>query len=289
MRVGVIGTGAMGRHIAVNCLAAGHSVIVYNRTLARADELRSFGADVADSVGPTCRSDVIIIILADNTTLKNVVFESPEFFSSFAANSVHVSASTISVSMAKRLAIAHAGRGGQFMAAPIMGRPEMAASRQISLLAAGDQSTYERCLPVFESISQNVRLVSETLWHANLMKLCGNFLLLSAVETLAEIFALLPTEGIAPSVFLDAMNQTLLTTSFYQSYGKRMILGEFQPPGFKLGLACKDSSLLREILTERGIRLPISDVLHARLESAVSRGHKDYDAAALVLKTLHDC
>ena len=156
MRVGVIGTGAMGRPIAVNCLAAGHSVIVYNRTRARADGLRPFGAEVADSVGPTCRCDVVITILADDTALENVAFESPEFFSSFAANSVHVSANTISVSMAKRLATAHAGRGGQFMAGPIMGRPEMAASRQISLLAAGDQSAYERCLPVFESISQNV-------------------------------------------------------------------------------------------------------------------------------------
>ena len=86
MRVGVIGTGAMGGPIAVNCLAAGHSVIVYNRTRARADELPSFGAEVADSVGPTCSCDVVITILADDTALENVAFESPEIFSSYAAN-----------------------------------------------------------------------------------------------------------------------------------------------------------------------------------------------------------
>ena len=142
MRVVVIGIGAMGKPIAVSCLVAGHSVIVYNRSRARADELRSFGAEVADSVGPTCGCDVVITILADDSAPENVAFASPEFFSSFAANSVHVSASKISVSMAKRLAKAHAERGGQFMAAPIMGRPEMAASRQISLLVAGDPLTY---------------------------------------------------------------------------------------------------------------------------------------------------
>jgi 3-hydroxyisobutyrate dehydrogenase-like beta-hydroxyacid dehydrogenase len=289
MRVGVIGTGAMGRPIAVNCLAAGHSVIVYNRTRARADELQSFGAEVADSVCQTCSCDVVITILADDAALENVAFESQEFFSSFATDSVHVSASTISVGMARRLAKAHADRGGQFMAAPIMGRPEMAASRQISLLAAGDRSMYERCLPVLESISQNVLLVSEVPWHANLLKLCGNFLLLSAVETLAEIFAFLPTEGVAPLVFLEVMNETLLSMPFYQSYGRRMISGEFLPSGFKLGLACKDSSLLREILTEREIRLPISDALHSRLESAVRLGYKDHDTAALALTIQDDC
>jgi 3-hydroxyisobutyrate dehydrogenase-like beta-hydroxyacid dehydrogenase len=280
MRVGVIGTGTMGRPIAINCLAAGHSVIAYNRTRARADELRSFGAEVADSVGQTCGCDVVITILADDRALENVAFESQEFFSSFAANSVHVSASTISMSMAKRLAKTHSERGGQFLAAPIMGRPEMAASRQISLLAGGSRSTYEQCLPVLESISRNVRLVCEVPRQANLLKLCGNFLLL---------FALLPKEGIAPLVFLEVMNQTLLSMPFYQSYGTRMISGEFLPSGFQLGLACKDSSLLREILAEHGIRLPISDVLQTRLESAVSRGYKDHDTAALALTMQQDC
>lgn len=238
---------------------------------------------------PLVRHAVVITILADDAALENVAFESPAFFSSFAANTVHVSASTISVSMAKRLVKAHAERGGQFMAAPIIGRPEMAASRQISLLAAGGRSTYERCLPVLESFSQNVRLVSEVPWHANLLKLCGNLLLLSAVETLAEIFALLPMEGAAPSVFLDVMKQTLLSMPFYESYGGRKVSGNFLPGGFKLGLACKDSLLLPEILTERGIRLPIGDALQTRLESAVSRGYKDQDIAALILTMQHDC
>ena len=289
MRVGVIGAGAMGRPIAVNCLTAGHSVVVYNRTRARADELRSYGAEVAESVCQACCCDVVISLLADDAALETVAFESQGFFSSFATNSVHVSASTISAGMSRRLAKAHADQGGQFVAAPIMGRPEMAAARQISFLAAGDRSAYSRCLPVLESISRDVRFVSEMPWHANLLKLCGNFLLLSAVETLAEIFALLPAEGVAPSVFLDVMSKTLLSMPFYQSYGRRMISGEFLPPGFRLELACKDSSLLRETLTERGIRLPMSEALHTRLEAAVSLGYKDHDTAALALAMQHEC
>jgi 3-hydroxyisobutyrate dehydrogenase-like beta-hydroxyacid dehydrogenase len=289
MRVGVIGTGAMGRPIAMNCLTAGHSVIVYNRTRAKADELQSFGAEVASSVYQTCSCDVVITILADDAALEDVVFRSQEFFSSFTTNSVHISASTISVSMAKKLADAHADRGVPFLAAPIMGRPEMAVSRKIALLAAGERSAYERCLPVLESISQNIRLVSHVPWHANLLKLCGNFLLLSAIETLAEIFAFLPEEGIAPSRFLEVMDQTLFSIPFYQSYGTRMIAGEFLPSGFRLELARKDSSLLREILNERGIRLPINDAIHTRLESAVSQGYKDHDTAALALTMQYEC
>jgi 3-hydroxyisobutyrate dehydrogenase-like beta-hydroxyacid dehydrogenase len=113
----------MGRPIAMNCLAAGHSVIVYNRTRAKADELQSFGAEVASSVYQTCSCDVVITILADDAALEDIVFKSQEFFSSFTTNSVHISASTISVSMARRLANAHADRGVSFLAAPIMGRP----------------------------------------------------------------------------------------------------------------------------------------------------------------------
>lgn len=179
MRVGVIGTGAMGWPIAVNCLAAGHSVIVDNRTRARADELRSFGAEVPDSVGPTCSCDVVITILADDTALENVDFGSQSF---------SLRSRQTRSRFRKHDQREHGEEAGQgsrragplFMAAPIMGRPEMAASRQISLLAAGDRSTYERCLAVLESISQNVRLVSEMPWHASLLKLCGNFLFLSA-------------------------------------------------------------------------------------------------------------
>jgi 3-hydroxyisobutyrate dehydrogenase-like beta-hydroxyacid dehydrogenase len=217
--------------------------------------LRSFGAEVADSVGQTYGCDGVITILADDTALENVGFESQEFFSSFAANSVHVSASTISMSMAKRLAKTHAEQGGQFLAAPIMGRPEMAASRQISLLAGGGRSTYKQCLAVLESVSQNVRLVCDEPWQANLLKLCENFLLLSAVETLAEIFALLPTGGVAPSVFLEVMNQTLLNMPFDQSYGPRMISGEFLPSGFQRlheqFAATRDSSRARNQTTNK--------------------------------------
>jgi 3-hydroxyisobutyrate dehydrogenase-like beta-hydroxyacid dehydrogenase len=264
-------------------------VIVYNRTRSRTDELKSLDAEVADTIAEACRSEVVITVLADDTAMENIAFESGEFFSSFPASGIHISASTISVSMAKRLAKGHAERGGQFIAAPIIGRPEMVASRQISLLVAGDRSTYERCLPALDAISRNVRLVSETPWHANLLKLCANFLLLSAVETLAEIFAVLPTQGVAPPLFLDLMSETLFTVPFYQSYGRRMISGEFLSAGFKLGLARKDSLLLSEILTECGIRLPISDVLQTRLEAAVSRGYKDHDTAALALTMQQDC
>jgi 3-hydroxyisobutyrate dehydrogenase-like beta-hydroxyacid dehydrogenase len=128
-----------------------------------------------------------------------------------------------------------------------VGRTEMAASRHISLSAAGDRSTYVRCLAVPDGISRNVLLVSETPWHANLLKLSGDFLLLSGVKALAEIFAVLPTQLVDPSLLLDADSSW---RALYQSFGRRMISGEFLWSGFKLGLARKDNSLLSKILTD---------------------------------------
>jgi 3-hydroxyisobutyrate dehydrogenase-like beta-hydroxyacid dehydrogenase len=288
MRVGIIGAGAMGRPIACNCLAAGHSVLVYNRTRSCADELSSIGAKPADSIGQACRAEVVITVLADDRALEEVVFDSGEFLGAFQPDGVHICAGTISVAMAKRLEEAHARTGGGYISAPIIGRPEMAKSRQISVLAAGAQSTFQRSSAVLESISSKVLFVGETPWHANLLKLCGNFLLLSAVETLAEIITVLPAQGVAPSLFLNVMDQTLLKVPFYQSYCQRMISGDFLPPGFRLGLARKDMSLFSDLLADSGVALPIVDLLLTRLESAAKRGYGDYDTAALALAMQQD-
>jgi 3-hydroxyisobutyrate dehydrogenase-like beta-hydroxyacid dehydrogenase len=110
MRVGVIGAGAMGRPISASWLATVHSAIVYNRMRSRTDELRSPGAEVADTIREACHSQVVITVLADDPALENVAFESGEFFSSFPVDGIHVSASTVSLSLAKRLAESHAER-----------------------------------------------------------------------------------------------------------------------------------------------------------------------------------
>jgi 3-hydroxyisobutyrate dehydrogenase-like beta-hydroxyacid dehydrogenase len=114
----------MGRPIAENLLNAGYSVMVYNRTLARAADLQSKGAFVAQRVSDACQADVVITMLADDSAVESVVFQSEKFLPSFNADRIHVSMSTIGINMARKLTKAHAERGGRFVSAPIFGRPE---------------------------------------------------------------------------------------------------------------------------------------------------------------------
>jgi 3-hydroxyisobutyrate dehydrogenase-like beta-hydroxyacid dehydrogenase len=156
MKIGMIGIGEMGRPIAANLLKAGHSVVVYNRTLARAASLEANGALVALRVSEACQADVVLTLLADDAAVEAVVFQSKEFLPCFSENRVHVSMGTIGIGMTRKLTETHAREGGRFISAPVFGRPESAAAASLSILAAGPTDVIDRVSGVFTAISKKV-------------------------------------------------------------------------------------------------------------------------------------
>src|SRR5438477_4249184 len=113
----------MGQPMARNLLKAGHEVIAYNRTRERAEGLRSYGATVASTAAEACAGEVVFTMLADDTAVEEVVFGDGGILSAL-NRGLHVSLSTISVGLAKRLAQAHSGKGQHYVSAPVFGRPE---------------------------------------------------------------------------------------------------------------------------------------------------------------------
>src|SRR5262249_51637249 len=137
MNIGVIGLGAMGLPIARNLLKAGHEVVVFNRTAARAEELRGEGARVAASVAEAAGAEVVFTMLADDAAVEVVVLGEGGIGSALPSGGIHVSLSTINPALSRRLDAVHRAAGQHYLAAPVFGRPDAAAAARLLLVVAG--------------------------------------------------------------------------------------------------------------------------------------------------------
>ena len=209
MNVGFIGLGHMGSEMARNLLKAGHRVVVYNRTRSKSEGLASAGAAVADNVGAACDSEVVITMLADDAAVAEIAFGDEKVVAELPSNAVHVSMSTISVALSERLAEAHSKAGQAFVAAPVFGRPEAAAAAGLFIVVAGEDHAIGRCQPLFDVMGQKTFRVGSKPSGANLVKLSGNFLIASIIESLGEAFALVRKSGIDPQRYLEVLTGTL--------------------------------------------------------------------------------
>src|SRR5579863_1629883 len=176
MKVGFIGLGQMGAAMATNLLKAGHEVTVYNRNATKAAPLVALGAHQAGDVAEAARSEAVITMLADDNAVSDTVWGSG-LLATLAADSIHVSMSTISVALSKRLADAHAQAGQRYLAAPVFGRPEAAAAAKLFIVPAGDPKAIAACQPLFDAMGQKTLPMGTEPSAANLIKLSGNFLI----------------------------------------------------------------------------------------------------------------
>ena len=161
MDVGFIGLGQMGSAIALNLVKAGHRVVVYNRTRAKAEALASQGAEIAETPADACRRPVLITMLADDAAVEGVFFGDGEALSALGQGAVHISMSTISVAFSDRLAEAHRNAGQAYVAAPVFGRPEAAAAAKLFVVAAGPEQTLAQCQPLFDAIGQRTFVIGD--------------------------------------------------------------------------------------------------------------------------------
>jgi len=275
MEIGLIGLGRMGTGIAKSLLRSGHRLTVFNRTRARAESLQSDGANIAGSVAEACRSSVVLTMVADDAALEALVFGESGVLSSLRKDSIHVSLSTISVALSDRLSAEHAKAAQQFVAAPVFGRPEAAESAKLSVVAAGPSASVERCKPLFESMGPKLLVVGERPSMANVVKLCGNFLIATVLESLAESLTFARKSGVDPQMLLDFLTTTMFTAPVYKSYGELIVQGKHEPAGFALPLGLKDVRLVLQAAESAGVPMPIASVLRDRFITALARGNQD--------------
>jgi 3-hydroxyisobutyrate dehydrogenase-like beta-hydroxyacid dehydrogenase len=277
MEVGLIGLGKMGTGIAKSLLRAGHRLTVFNRTRDRAEALRSDGAVVAESVAEASRGEVVLTMLADDSAVEAVVFGDDGILASLRRGGIHVSLSTISVALSDRLAEKHSNAAQEFVSAPVFGRPEAAEAAKLAVIAAGPAASVQRCKALFEAMGPKLFVVGERPSLANVVKLSGNFLIATVLESLAEALAFARKSGVDAGALLDLLTTTMFTAPVYKTYGELIVQGRHEPAGFALPLGLKDVRLVLQAAEAARVPMPIASVLHDRFVTAMARGNQDKD------------
>jgi 3-hydroxyisobutyrate dehydrogenase-like beta-hydroxyacid dehydrogenase len=281
MKIGLIGLGAMGRAIALNLVKAGHEVAVWNRSPGKAEALVAAGARCAATPADAAtRAEAVVTMLADDKAVEAVTFGADGLLAA-RGQALHISMSTIGVDCADRLTAAHIPGG--FVSAPVFGRPDMAAAAKLFVVAAGMPEALDRCEPCFAAISQRSFRVGDQPSSANLVKLCGNFMILAAIEAMAEAMALAGRGGVAKAKLLEVLTGTLFSAPIYQTYGAILAEERFRPAGFAAPLGLKDMNLADAAATASRTPMPLLALLRDHLRAAIADEGEDVDWSALAI------
>ena len=288
MKVGFVGLGRMGMGMAASLLRAGHEVTVYNRTPGKAQALVEQGARAAADVADVCRGDALVTMLADDGAVEGVVFGEKGVIASLGKGAIHLSMGTISVALAERLTAAHANAGQRFVAAPVFGRPEMAAAGKLFIVAAGTPEVVDACRPLFEAMGQRTFPIGDQPKVATLVKLSGNFLIASVIEGLGEAMALVGKAGVDRRRYLDLLTSTLFTAPVYKTYGELIVEQKFEPAGFTAALGHKDIRLTLAAAETLRVPMPFAAMLHERFLTLLAHGGEALDWSAIGLLAAQD-
>lgn len=278
--VGFVGLGRMGSSIASNLLRAGHKLLVWNRSEGPVRELAAQGAETAHEPADTARADILMSMLADDAAVRSVLLERG-VLARMRAGAVHVNLATVSVACAQELARLHRERGVDYVAAPVFGRPEVAREAKLNVVVAGDPRAVARVEPLLQAIGQRLWPVGSEPERANVVKLAGNFMIASALQTMGEAAALAQGHGVEAGRFLEILTSTLFASVVYQGYGRLIAERRFEPASFALRLGLKDVRLALEAGAAAHVPMPVAGVVRDSLLEAVAHGESDLDWAAV--------
>jgi 3-hydroxyisobutyrate dehydrogenase-like beta-hydroxyacid dehydrogenase len=281
MKLGFIGLGRMGAGMAARFCQANHDLTVFNRSAERLQPLITEGAKGAKNIAEVCAADVVFTMLSDDTSVEDVVLGPAGILANLKPGAIHVSCSTVSVSLSARLSQAHDQRQQGYIAAPVFGRPDAAAAGKLYMIAAGKQDLIEKVQPLFDVLGQRTFIVSDDPEKANLVKLSGNFLIATVIESLGEAMALVEKGGVNRHQFLDLLTSSLFSIPVYEKYGTMIADRHFEPAGFAAHLGQKDMKLVLAAAEELKVSLPFASILSDRFLDLAAHGGKNLDWSAI--------
>lgn len=289
MKVGMIGLGPMGSGMVRTLLRAGHEVVVYNRSRNKAEALAGEGVTIAESPAEAAeQTGLVITMLAQDEAVENLVFGSDGVLAGLKPGQIHISGSTISVDLSKRLEEAHTRLGQGFVAAPVLGRPPAAEAGKLFVMAAGEAALLEQVRPVLESLGQRLFLVGDRPFKANLIKLSCNFLIFSTIEQFAEIFALNEKGEVDKAILFEVLTESFFTAPVHKNYGRIILDQSYDPPGAKVGLGAKDNRLILAAGEDLAVPLPMASLLRDRFLATEARGEGELDFCAIANRAAED-
>lgn len=288
MEIGFIGLGNLGTPIAENILEKTRQLFVYNRTASKAQPVVEKGAILCSSIKELVeKCDVVFSVVSDDAALNEITKDSNGIAQNLREDGIHISVSTILPSTAKELSLVHKQFNNHYIAAPVMGRPEAARAGKLNFLVSGEQAIIETIKPLLQHAGGiGIWEFGNETQAANVAKLCTNFLIVSAIESMAEGINLAKKSGVDSAAWISMITQTLFAAPVYINYSKILLKEMFQPAGFALKLGLKDVNLVMQQSTEVNAEMPIGKLMQQRLYECVENGLGDHDwtAVALALK-----
>ena len=284
MQIGFIGLGNMGAAIAANLVKAHFEVAVWNRNAAKARDVVAAGAVLCASPREVASGrEVVMTMLADDAALEAVMSGADGVLAGLQPGGIHISLSTIAVATADRFAEAHRERGQRFICAPVFGRPEAAAAAALTIAAAGEAADLQETAEIFAAISKKVFTVGTKASVANLVKLCGNFMIMSSIEIMGEALALAEKGGVAKAQFLEVMTSNLFDAPVFRNYGKLLVERSFTPAGFAAPLGLKDMRLVGQSAEALRVPMPLLGVVRDHLLQTIAAEGDEIDWSGIGL------
>ncbi len=282
MKVGFIGLGAMGTAMARNLITAGHSVSAWNRSGNPGIDGITMVPQPADAL----LGEATFTMLSDDPAIRAVLLDSGAL-SKARAELVHVMTATISVAFAEELTGLHEKAGIGYVAAPVMGRPDVAARAELNILAAGKPDAVDRVRPLLDVLGKKVWDMGEQPKRANAAKLAANMMITMAIEAMAEAVAITESNGLPRAAFFDLILNTLFGGRSYQTYSSNIAQCRYEP-GFKARLGLKDLRLATAAAEAAGHKLPMLDAVREQMAEAIDAGWGERDWSVLANVILRD-
>ena len=281
--IGFLGLGSMGQAMALSLLNAGYSVKVYNRSADKTNAAVDAGAEAGSYPSDVVeRGGIVVSMVANDEALEAITLGPDGLLSRLGPGGIHLSMSTVSPQIARRMTELHEQHGCSYVAAPVFGRPDAAANHQLWIAVAGKAEPKERIQPLLKVLGQGAFDFGEDPSNANVVKISGNFMIAAAMEAMGEAALFAEQNGVDRSKLIDMLSHTIFASSIYQNYGKKIAERNYTPVGFQLKLGLKDVNLVLHTAEQVELPLPLASLLHDRFLSGIAKGRAEHDWIEIV-------
>jgi 3-hydroxyisobutyrate dehydrogenase-like beta-hydroxyacid dehydrogenase len=285
MKLVFIGLGRLGLPVALNLLEKNKQLYIYNRTASKTEALVAKGATACSSVKELAsKCDIVFTLVSDDVAINEVTLNEDGIAANLKQGGIHVSISTISPTASEKLAEHHASLNQYYVAAPVMGRPTAAEARKLNFLVSGNPDAVQKIKPyLLEAGGEAVWEFGERASLANVAKLCNNFLIISAIESMAEAMKLAEKSGLDKQQWINMITNSLFRAPIYRTYSELLLNQTYLPAQFYLKLGLKDINLALQQATKVDTPMPVCEQLKKQMNTSIEKGYGEYDQTAIVL------
>jgi 2-hydroxy-3-oxopropionate reductase len=280
--IGFIGLGVMGKPMAKHLIAAGHRLVVHNRSRRAIDELVAAGATAAGLPADVARSSTIVITMLPDTADVDKVLSGPDgVVAGLQPGAIVIDMSSISPVATERLASLVAAKGGAMLDAPVSGGEIGAINAQLSIMVGGDEAAFARARPILEKMGNPEKIIYIGRSGAGqICKICNQVAIGGALAGVSEAFALAKKAGVDAARVRQALLGGFAASRVLEVHGERMLVDNYKP-GFRARLYQKDLRIAHEAAAANSVAMPATAIVSQMINALVAAGGADLDYAAM--------